>query len=141
MNRRRFVNLFLGGSILGTAASFLYPVIRYLIPPRQAEAAAKRLAAARVGEMAPNSAKLFRFGSTPAILVNTAEGQLRAFSAVCTHLTCTVNYEADTGTLFCPCHNGRFDLAGNVVSGPPPRPLESFAVEVSGNEIYVSRKS
>ena len=141
MNRRRFVNLFLGGSILGTAASLLYPVIRYLIPPRQAEAAAKKLAAARVGEIAPNSAKLFRFGSSPAILINTAEGELRAFSAVCTHLTCTVNYEADTGTLFCPCHNGRFDLAGNVVSGPPPRPLESFEVEVSGNDIYVSRKS
>ncbi len=141
MNRRRFVNLFLGGSILGTAASLLYPVIRYLIPPRQAEAAAKKLAAARVGEIAPNSAKLFRFGSSPAILINTAEGELRAFSAVCTHLTCTVNYEADTGTLFCPCHNGRFDLAGNVVSGPPPRPLESFEVEVSGSDIYVSRKS
>jgi len=141
MNRRRFINLFLGGSILGTAASLLYPVIRYLIPPRQAEAAAKKLAAARVGEIAPNSAKLFRFGSSPAILINTAEGELRAFSAVCTHLTCTVNYEADTGTLFCPCHNGRFDLAGNVVSGPPPRPLESFEVEVSGSDIYVSRKS
>ena len=141
MNRRRIINLFLGGSILGTAASLLYPVIRYLIPPRQAEAAAKRLVAARVGEIAPNSAKLFRFGSSPAILINTAEGELRAFSAVCTHLTCTVNYEADTETLFCPCHNGRFDLAGNVVSGPPPRPLESFEVEVSGSDIYVSRKS
>jgi len=141
MNRRRFVNLFLGGSILGTAASLLYPVIRFLVPPRQAEAAAKKVAAAKVGEIAPNTAKLFRFGSTPAILINTAEGQLRAFSAVCTHLTCTVNYEADTGTLFCPCHNGRFDLAGNVVSGPPPRPLESLEVEVSGSEIFVSRKS
>jgi cytochrome b6-f complex iron-sulfur subunit len=140
MNRRKFVNLFLGGSLLGTIASLLYPVIRYLVPPRQAEAAAKKLAAAKVGEIAPNSAKLFRFGSSPAILVNTAEGELRAFSAVCTHLTCTVNYEADTGTLFCPCHNGRFDLAGNVISGPPPRPLESFQVEVSGSDVYVSRK-
>jgi Rieske Fe-S protein len=140
MIRRRFVNLFLGGSLLGTIASLLYPVIRYLVPPRQAEAAAKKLVAARVGEIAPNSAKLFRFGSTPAILVNTAEGELRAFSAVCTHLTCTVNYESDTETLFCPCHNGRFDIAGNVISGPPPRPLESFQVEVSGSDIYVSRK-
>jgi Rieske Fe-S protein len=141
MNRRRFVNLFLGGSLLGTIASLLYPVIRYLLPPHQAESAVKKLAAAKVGELAPNSAKLFRFGSTPAILINTAEGELRAFSAVCTHLTCTVNYEGDTETLFCPCHNGRFDLAGNVVSGPPPRPLESFEVEVAGGEIYVSRKS
>ena len=141
MNRRKFVNWFLGGSILGTAASLLYPLVRYLIPPRQAEAAAKRVAAAKVGELAPNSAKLFRFGSTPAILIQTAGGELRAFSAVCTHLTCTVDYESDTGTLFCPCHNGRFDLAGNVLSGPPPRPLDIYDVEVSGEDIFVSRKS
>jgi cytochrome b6-f complex iron-sulfur subunit len=140
MNRRRFVNWFLGGSLLGTAASFLYPLVRYLIPPRQAEAAAKRVVAAKVGELAPNSAKLFRFGRTPALLINTAEGELRAFSAVCTHLTCTVNYEGDTGTLYCPCHNGRFDLSGNVLSGPPPRPLDAFGVEVSGGDIFVSRK-
>jgi Rieske Fe-S protein len=140
MNRRRFVNLFLGGSLLGAVASLLYPVIRYLIPPRQAEALAKRVAAAKVGEIAPNSAKLFKFGSSPALLINTADGELRAFSAVCTHLTCTVNYEPDTGTIYCPCHNGRFDLSGNVLSGPPPNPLEVYNVEVSGGDIYVSRK-
>ncbi len=141
MNRRRWIDLFLGGSLLGTAVSLLYPVIRYLIPPRQPEIAAKKLAVAKVGEIAPNSAKLFRFGSTPALLIQTAEGDLRAFSAVCTHLTCTVNYEGDTETLFCPCHNGRFDLAGNVISGPPPKPLESFEVEISAGEIFVSSKS
>lgn len=140
MNRRKFVNLFLGGSLIGTAVSFLYPVIRFLIPQRRAEAAAKRAIAAKVGELAPNSAKLFRFGSSSAILISTADGELRAFSAICTHLTCTVLYEGDTGTLFCPCHNGRFDLAGNVISGPPPRPLDAFEVEVSGDDIYVSRK-
>ncbi len=141
MNRRKFVNAFLAGSLLGTIASFLYPVFRYLIPPRQAEALAKRVAAAKVGELAPNSAKLIRFGSTPILLIHTAEGELRAFSAVCTHLTCTVRYEGDTSTLLCPCHNGRFDLAGNVISGPPPRPLEAYEVEVSGPDIFVSKKA
>ena len=141
MNRRTFVNLFLGGSLLGTVVSFLYPLVRYLIPPRQNEASVKRVLAAKAGELAPNSAKFFRFGSTAAVLVNTSDGQLRAFSAVCTHLTCTVRYEGDTETLFCPCHNGRFDLAGNVISGPPPRPLESYDVEISGGDITVSRKA
>ncbi len=141
MNRRRFVNVFLGGSLLGAVASLLYPVIRFLIPPRQAEALTKRVAAAKVGEIAPNSAKVFKFGSSPALLINTADGQLRAFSAICTHLTCTVSYEADTGTMYCPCHNGRFDLSGNVISGPPPRPLDAYEVEVAGADIYVSRKT
>ncbi|MGQ9672829.1 MAG: QcrA and Rieske domain-containing protein [Candidatus Aminicenantales bacterium] len=141
MNRRKFLNLFLGGSIIGTIASFLYPVIRYLLPPRQVQTQARRVVAARAGELAPNSAKLFRFGAVPALLVHTAEGQLRAFSAVCTHLTCTVRYEEETATLLCPCHNGRFDLAGNVISGPPPRPLEAYDVEVRDNEIFVMKKA
>jgi len=140
MNRRTLIHLFLGGSLLGTIGSFLYPVIRYLIPPRQAEAQARRVAAAREGELAPNSARLFKFGSTPALLVHTAEGELRAFSAICTHLTCTVRYEGDTGTLLCPCHNGRFDLSGHVISGPPPRPLEAYEVEVRDGEVFVFKK-
>ncbi len=140
MNRRKWINLFLGSSILGTVSSFLYPVIRYLIPPRQAQAQARRVFAAQASELAPNSAKLFRFGSAPALLIRTAEGELRAYSAICTHLTCTVHYEEETGTLLCPCHNGRFDLAGNVISGPPPRPLEAYEVEVRANEVFVFKK-
>jgi len=141
MERRRFINFFLGGSFLATLAAFLYPVIKYVLPPKQAEAVQKKVAAGKVGELAPNSAKIFKFGATPGILVNTQEGQLLAFSAVCTHLTCTVSFEASTGTLYCPCHNGRFDMTGNVVSGPPPRPIEVYAVEVVGEDIFVSRKA
>lgn len=140
MNRRRFINLFFGGSFVATLAAFLYPVIRYILPPKQTEAVQKKVAAAKTGELAPNSAKIFKFGSTPAVLINTPEGKLLAFTAVCTHLTCTVTYETTTSTLYCPCHNGRFDLAGHVISGPPPRPLETFDVEVEGADIFVSKK-
>lgn len=141
INRRRFINLFLGGSFFATIAAFLYPVIRYVLPPKQTEAVQKKVAAAKVGDVPPNAAKIFKFGSSPAILINTQEGNLLAFSAVCTHLTCTVTYEADTGTLYCPCHNGRFDMAGNVISGPPPRPIEAYSVEVVGDDIFVSKKA
>jgi Rieske Fe-S protein len=141
MNRRTFVNVFLGGSVLGAAGSLLYPIVRYLIPPRRSETAARTVLAAKTGELAPNTAKIFKFGNSPAILVNGADGQLHAFTAVCTHLNCTVRYEGDTGTLYCPCHNGRFDLAGSVISGPPPKPLEAYDVAVSAGDIYVSRKA
>lgn len=141
MNRRGLINLFLGGSALGAAASLLYPVVRYLIPPRRSETAARTVLAGKTGELAPNSAKIFKFGSTPAVLVNTADGRLLAFNGICTHLNCTVSYQGETETLYCPCHNGRFDLAGNVLSGPPPRPLETYEVAVSGDDIYVSRKA
>jgi cytochrome b6-f complex iron-sulfur subunit len=141
MKRRNFVNVFLGGSFVATLAAFLYPVVRYLLPAKQAAAAQQKVTAAKAGELAPNSGKIFKFGSSVAVLVNTAEGQLVALSAVCTHLACTVHYESETATLYCPCHNGRFDLGGNVLSGPPPAPLEVFRVEVVGEDIVVSRKS
>ena len=141
MKRRKFVNYFLGGSLVATVLAFLYPIIRFVLPPRQAEALEKRVSAAKVGELSPNSFKIFKFGATPGILINTPDGQIVALSAVCTHLTCTVRYESDSGTLFCPCHNWRFDLAGNVISGPPPTPLETYKVEISGEDIFVSKKA
>ena len=102
MNRRTFINGFFGGSLLATLASFLYPVIRYILPPKQAEAVQKKVAAAKIGDLAPNSAKIFKFGSSPAILINTQDGKLLAFAATCTHLTCTVTYQGETETMFCP---------------------------------------
>jgi cytochrome b6-f complex iron-sulfur subunit len=140
MNRRNFVNFLLGSSLMGTIIAFLYPVLRYIWPPKQAEAIVKKVIAAKVGELAPNTYKIFKFGTLPGILINTREGELKAFTAVCTHLTCTVFYESDTETILCPCHNGRFDLNGNVISGPPPAPLESYIVEISGNNIVVSKR-
>jgi len=138
MNRRNFVNLFLGGSLFGAIASLAYPVLRYLLPPRESGAKVTRVTAGRAGDLAPNTAKIFRFGTVPAVLVFTGQGEYKALSATCTHLACTVRYESDSESLFCPCHNGRFDLNGHVISGPPPSPLETYKVDVVGPEIIVS---
>jgi len=97
----------------------------------------------RAGTLRPNSAAIFKFGAAPGIVVRTADGDLRAFSAVCTHLDCTVQFKADTSELWCACHNGMYDLGGNVVSGPPPRGLQKFTVNLRGEgddaEIVVTR--
>jgi len=96
--------------------------------------------ASKVGDLKPNSSKIFRFGSRPALLLMTFEGEYRALSAVCTHLSCTVQYRNDLHQIWCACHNGLYDLNGRNISGPPPRPLEAFQVHVRGDEIVVSRK-
>ncbi len=140
MERRNFINFIFGGGLLGTLLTFLYPVIRYLIPPKQTQVGVSQVSAAKVGELAPNSYKIFKFGNIPGMLIHTKEGEWLAFSAICTHLTCTVLYEDDTESIICPCHNGRFDLGGNVISGPPPSPLEAFNVEISGDEILVTKR-
>jgi Rieske Fe-S protein len=96
--------------------------------------------AAKVGELKPNSGKIFRFGSRPGLLVLTADNEFRAMSATCTHLSCIVQYRGDLREVWCACHNGMYDLNGRNISGPPPRPLEAYQVHVRGDEIVVSRK-
>jgi cytochrome b6-f complex iron-sulfur subunit len=138
--RRRIVQVLLGGGLFASLVSFVYPVLRYLLPPRVVELGGDEVVASKVGELKPNGSKIFRFGARPALLIMTAEGEYRALSAVCTHLSCTVQYRNDLHEIWCACHNGLYDLNGRNISGPPPRPLESFQVHVRGNEIFVSRK-
>jgi len=137
--RRRFAEILLGTGFIATAASFLYPVLRYLIPPPAAELGSDSVVAGRVGELKPNSGRIFRFGSRPGLLIRTTTGDYRALSATCTHLSCTVQYREDLRQVWCACHNGVYDLNGRNISGPPPRPLELFDVQVRGDEIFVRR--
>jgi cytochrome b6-f complex iron-sulfur subunit len=138
--RRRVVELFLGSGLFASIASFVYPVLRYLVPPPVADLGGDEVIAAKVGDLKLNSAKIFRFGNRPGILLRVGEGEYRAFSATCTHLSCTVQYRADLHEIWCACHNGMYDLNGRNVSGPPPRPLENYRVHVRGEELVVSRK-
>jgi cytochrome b6-f complex iron-sulfur subunit len=137
--RRNLLKLILGTGVLASISSFLYPVLRYLVPPETTELGADSVVAATLNELRPNTAKIFRFGSRPGLLIRTAEGEFRAMSATCTHLSCTVQYRNDLGQIWCACHNGMYDLNGRNVSGPPPRPLEQYSVHVQGDEVFVSR--
>ena len=111
-------------------------------PPESAEASANSaVLALNPLDIPPNSGHIFKFGSKPGILVRTPEGELRAFSARCTHLDCTVQYRDDVKHIWCACHNGHSDLNGRNIAGPPPTPLESFDVNVRGTQIVVSRKA
>ena len=142
-DRRTFLDSLLAVGFVSTAAAISYPVALYLVPPASGEPDTATAVAAKASELKPNSGKVFKFGNRPGIVVRTADGEVRAYSAVCTHLDCTVQFKGDTSQLWCACHNGTYDLGGNVVSGPPQRPLERFAVNVRGEgaeaEIVVSR--
>ena len=92
-SRRRFVNWFLGTSAGAFLVSVFYPVGRYLVPPEVGESTAGTVTLpVKLDDVKPNSGQIFKFGSRPGILVRTSTGELRAFSAVCTHLNCTVQY-------------------------------------------------
>ncbi len=138
--RRGVIELLLGGGLLVSLVSFLYPVIKYLVPPKVAELGNDEVVAAKIADLRANSAKVFRFGSRPGLLIMNSDGTYRAVSATCTHLGCTVQYRQDLRQIWCACHNGFYDLNGRNLSGPPPRPLETYDVHVRQDEIVVSRK-
>ncbi len=142
MTRGRFIDWVIGTSVGGFLLSVLYPVTRYLIPPRALESSVTSVVLPfRSEEVPPASGRIFKFGSRPGILVRTPGGEWRAFSARCTHLDCTVQYREDLGHIWCACHNGHFDLNGRNIAGPPPEPLEAYDVNLRGSDIVVRRRS
>jgi Rieske Fe-S protein len=142
VTRRGFINWFLGTSAGAFMLSVLYPVSRYLIPPKVEESMARAVTLSiKPGDVKVNTGGIFKFGNRPAILIRTPAGELRAFSAVCTHLACIVQYRPDLRHVWCACHNGHFDLNGRNIAGPPPRPLEQYVVNVRGDQIVVSKSA
>lgn len=142
VTRKRFVDWLLGTTAGAFAVSVVYPITRFIIPPDIPEVTSdSELLTLTPDDVAPNSGQIFRFGNEPGIIVRTPEGELKAFSARCPHLDCTVQYRDDLSRIWCACHNGHFDLQGRNVAGPPPSPLEGFDVNVRGDEITVSRRT
>jgi cytochrome b6-f complex iron-sulfur subunit len=149
LGRRRFIDWVLSRTLTtwllstgfgGLLTAVLYPVGRYLVPPEAEESAVSSVTLPlRTTDVRDNTGTIFKFGRQPGILIRTPSGELRAFSALCTHLDCIVQYREDLGHIWCACHNGHFDLTGRNVSGPPPEPLTPFEVRVRGDQIIVNR--
>ncbi|MFZ1699527.1 MAG: Rieske (2Fe-2S) protein [Pyrinomonadaceae bacterium] len=77
-----------------------------------------------------------------AILIRAGNGKYYAYGQKCTHLTCPVYYAKEADRIECPCHEGGFDVhTGDVLYGPPPRPLDMIDVEIRNGEVWaVGRK-
>ena len=140
VSRRCFLEWFLTTTSGAFLVSVFYPVARYLVPPRVEESTARTVTLSiKPEEVKSNSGRIFRFGSQAGILVRTPGGELRAFTAICTHLACIVQYRSDLGHIWCACHNGHFDLNGKNIAGPPPKPLEQYGVNVRADRVVVSK--
>jgi cytochrome b6-f complex iron-sulfur subunit len=132
-NRRTFLNWFLGTTVGALAVTVLYPILRFVSPPRIPEAATNQVEAGQTNdpELLDKGFKIVRFGADPVILVRVSDTDFRAFSATCTHLDCVVGFRKDKSDIFCNCHGGQYDLTGRNVGGPPPKPLAPFKVQVA----------
>jgi cytochrome b6-f complex iron-sulfur subunit len=142
--RRDAINYLLGAGVGALGIATLYPVVSYIIPPESSSSGTSSVVAARVGDLKPNEGRIFKFGNAPGILILKPGGDPKdarsyvSFTAVCTHLNCTVQYQPEKKDIWCACHNGHYDLNGRVISGPPPKPLQEYRVAIKGEEIFVS---
>ena len=137
IGRRAFLaNLVLGvAGLLGLGLlgerflAFLYPVV----PPEQ-EVEFDVLARDAI----PAGGGIIAHTPLGHIALSDEGGEVRAFSAVCTHLGCIVKYQPGPGRAwYCPCHKGTYATDGRVVSGPPPRPLLRLPVAVREGRVFV----
>lgn len=158
-HRRTWLLRGLTAAISATVVAIFYPVAWFLRPRKSTVSGALEVVAPfRVNQLPGAANNPFNFGGKPCLVVLVPAGakrlaagerlrpdDVRAFDAVCTHLQCTVSYRPEHQDIFCPCHDGVYDLNGKNVSGPPPRPLEEYKVALRGElgqeQIIVSRQS
>ena len=108
---------------------------------RRREAPPGRVRIASLAQLQPGTATMFAYPTEhdPCLLIRTRDGKLLAYSQKCTHLSCAVIPQLDRGILFCPCHDGVFELAtGRNIAGPPPRPLPRIELDVAGDDVFAT---
>jgi cytochrome b6-f complex iron-sulfur subunit len=137
ITRRKFLEYLTRAARAAGLIAIAGPIIAYFYPSKLEEIPSEPVAVGPAESLPVGASSTVRYGRYPALVINTPDG-LRAYSAVCTHFACIVKWEADSGRIMCPCHEGYFDPAdGHVLSGPPPRPLDAFPVHITDGQIYI----
>ena len=136
---------FLGRVVIGwaglTLLPALYGIARYIIPPKLYERVSQFMVVGKLSDVPSLSdgAKIVKFNKKAVILFRTEGNQIRALSAVCTHLGCIVQFQSEQKHFKCNCHGSIFDLNGNNIAGPAPKPLSPYRVELKDDNIIVSQ--
>ncbi len=143
LGRRRLITYLLGFSIVATLGGVLTPIIGYLWPPKRASAGGSgRVQIGTTVDFPSGQGKVVPVNDKPVIVVNTPQGGIKAFSAICTHLSCIVEWDQTRQFILCPCHDGRFNAVnGGIISGPQPSPLPELPLTVEADAVYVSEGS
>ena len=139
--RRNFLNWLLGGTSVTFLAALTYPVLKFLTPPPSEDSAVQAVEAGKVDEFPSRSGKIVKFGNKPVLVIRDTKGEFHALLAVCTHLDCTVQFLPEESIIWCACHNGKYDLNGTNISGPPPKPLTALQVNIREGQVFISREA
>ena len=138
ITRRRFLDYLLVGSILVTFGAVVGAALNFIYPPKKegGAEAAEKLEVGPTSDLPEGKAKPVIFENKNVMVIHVKEGFF-AVDMKCTHLGCMVEWEEKTLVLKCPCHAAFFDYKGNVISGPAPRALPTYRVEIMSDKIYL----
>ena len=137
MSRRSFIDYFIKGGIFVTLVGLVAPALVYLWPVTREGPTTGKKEVGSIDEIPVWGSKKVVIGGSAIIILRTPK-ELKAFSAICTHLGCIVEWDEREKQIVCPCHAGFFDSQGRVISGPPPRPLPTYNISVIDGKIFVS---
>ncbi len=137
-SRRRLLGWLSRGFLSLWAVGFGWVILAFLKPPRSRQSLGERVIKVGPLESIPvGQARLVRHGREPIFVLRTDQQTLVGLSGVCTHLHCVLEWNETQRQLACPCHEGAFDLNGNVLKGPPPRPLKRYQVQTQLGQVYL----
>jgi cytochrome b6-f complex iron-sulfur subunit len=134
--RRDFLDLAVGGSAAAFTVAMSYPVARYAEP--RARVGTGPVSVGKLEDFPVAGARTVLVHDRPVLILRGADGQVRAFSAICSHLQCIVGYSAERNQIECPCHGGVYAADGQRLAGPPPRPLDELDVSINDGAVIVS---
>jgi len=135
MSRREFLGIAWGISLLGIFGQAGNALIRFLAPRVNAGVFGTKVIAGRLDEFQPGTISHIQKGRF--YISRLEDGGIMALWQRCTHLGCTVPWKEDNREFLCPCHSSVFTNTGEVVSGPAPRPLDIFPLEIVDGEVIV----
>jgi len=136
-SRRSFLDAAIKTGLVVGAGGMAAPALAYLVPAGSRGPRETLVSAGPADTFEPSTARMIQGEGKPVLVVALEGKKFRAFSAICTHLGCIVKWDAASRKILCPCHAGVFGPDGQVLGGPPPRPLPSYDVIQVGNELKV----
>ncbi len=152
LSRRSFMDRSIKAIAAFISLSLGIPAIGYLISPALQQQGNQWIKLGRASQVRPGVPTLFtvtvnlttgwvQAETQFAYFVYTADGKdFSVMSNICTHLGCQTHWNEVEGYIECPCHGGKFDVQGDVIGGPPPRPLKHVEFKLDDNGNILSRE-
>ncbi len=139
LDRRGFLKMAWGASLFGLFGQAGIALLRFFQPRIEAGAFGSKVVAGQVDEFLPGTVNHIQKGRF--YISRLEDGGMLALWQQCTHLGCTVPWREDEGRFHCPCHSSIFDPTGQIVSGPAPRPMDMFPIEIRDKQVVVDTGS